>query len=201
MPSRPRDPQAARASCRADRRRQPTLGKRARTAGVGGLRGRRRHAQGARGGRDRAGCAGAERLLVLDRELVASGRGDPRTDLRCSRRVSSTRRPSSCSRRSHALHRQTRRSLGRAGRAHGLGRVADAAQPPHHPVHRVQLRRARGDPRRRQALPGRHGGGLPPLPLRARPARPRRDHPHRRRAAPVELPALAGGLLRARVPR
>jgi hypothetical protein len=37
--------------------------------------------------------------------------------------------------------------------------------------------------------------------LRARDARPRPDHPHQRRAAALQLPALAVGLLGARLPR
>ena len=37
--------------------------------------------------------------------------------------------------------------------------------------------------------------------VRAGDARPRPDHPHQRRAAAVELPAVAVGLLRARLPR
>ena len=48
---------------------------------------------------------------------------------------------------------------------------------------------------------GRDGGGLPAPPLRTRHARPRPPDPHQRRAAHLELPALAAGLLRVRVPR
>ena len=82
-----------------------------------------------------------------------------------------------------------------------LGRRADRAERADHAVRRLQLRRARRDPRRRAALHGRHRGGVPRVPVRARDARPRPDHPHERRAAAVELPAVAVGLLRAGLPR
>ena len=42
---------------------------------------------------------------------------------------------------------------------------------------------------------------VPRPPVRARHARPGPDHPHERRAADLELPAVAGGLLGARVSR
>ena len=77
----------------------------------------------------------------------------------------------------------------------------DRPQRPHHALRRLQLRRPGRDPRRRAALRRRGRGGVPPRPLRARDARPRPDHPHERRAAHVQLPALAGRLRRARVPR
>ena len=48
---------------------------------------------------------------------------------------------------------------------------------------------------------GRRRGGVPRAALRARDARSRPRDPHQRRAAPVELPALAVRLLRARLPR
>ena len=77
-----------------------------------------------------------------------------------------------------------------------LGRGDDRRQRAHHAVRGLQLRRAGGDPRRRASAS--QGGGeeeFRELPLRARDARPRPDHPHQRRAAPVQLPALAVGLL------
>src|SRR6185295_3786738 len=62
-------------------------------------------------------------------------------------------------------------------------------------------RGAGGDPRRGGALRRGRGGGIPGAALRTRDARPRRHHPHERRAADVELPAVAVGVLGARVPR
>ena len=50
-------------------------------------------------------------------------------------------------------------------------------------------------------LRGRGRGGVPPPPLRARDARPRPADPHQRRAARLQLPAVAGGLLGVRVRR
>ena len=52
-----------------------------------------------------------------------------------------------------------------------------------------------------RALRGRLRGGVPPPPLRARDARPRPPDPHQRRAADLQLPALAVRLLGARLPR
>ena len=75
------------------------------------------------------------------------------------------------------------------------------AQRPHHAVRRVQLRRPGGDRRRRALVHGHDGGGVPRAPLRAGHARPGPDHPHERRAAALELPALAVGLLRAALHR
>ena len=68
---------------------------------------------------------------------------------------------------------------------------------PDHAVRGLQLRRAGGNRRRSANLHLRHRGRLPRPPVRARHARSRPDHPHQRRAADFELPALAGGVLGA----
>ena len=52
-----------------------------------------------------------------------------------------------------------------------------------------------------RSFSGTHRGGVPRAPVRARHARPGPDHPHERRAAALELPALAVGLLRAALHR
>ena len=75
----------------------------------------------------------------------------------------------------------------------------DRRQRPHHALRRLQLRRPGGDPRCGGALRRRRRGGVPQAPLRARDARPRPHHPHERRAAPEQLPAVAVRLLRARL--
>ncbi len=71
----------------------------------------------------------------------------------------------------------------------------------HHPLRRLQLRRQGGDRRRGAKLPGGLRGGVPPPPLRARDARPRPPDPNQRRAAHLQLPALAVRLLGAGLPR
>ena len=86
------------------------------------------------------------------------------------------------------------RVAARAARADGLGRGRDRRQRRDHALRRVQLRRAGGDPRRRGALRRRRRGRVPRAALRARDARPGPRHPHERRAADVELPALAVGV-------
>ena len=84
-------------------------------------------------------------------------------------------------------------------RADGAGpRSKTAGNDADHAVRRLQLRRPGGDPRRRaRASPAATEEEFRALPLRARDARPRPDHPHERRAAALELPAVAVGLLRA----
>ena len=52
-----------------------------------------------------------------------------------------------------------------------------------------------------RSFDGDDGGGVPRPSLRARDARPRPDHPDQRRAAALELPALAVGLLGAALHR
>src|SRR5262249_58909237 len=47
---------------------------------------------------------------------------------------------------------------------------------------------------RRRGGPGGRGGALRRLPLRPGAARPGAGHPDERRAAPLELPAVAGGV-------
>ena len=100
-------------------------------------------------------------LFVLDGELVAPGRGGAGPDghvLPADRHRNSG---AASGRGSDALHRPTR------GRGRGLceqdelGRELTDAEQAHNAVRRVQLRRARGDPRRRAALPGRRRGGVP----------------------------------------
>ena len=76
-----------------------------------------------------------------------------------------------------------------------------ARQRPDHAVRRVQLRRPGGDRRCGANLYRDDRGGVPRAPVRARDARPGPDHPHQRRAADLELPAVAVGVLGARVPR
>ena len=103
--------------------------------------------------------------------------------------------------RADALHRPPRGHQRGAHRAHGLGRGRDRRQRPDHAVRRLQLRRPGGDPRRGRRVRGGRRGGVPGPPLRARDARPRPADPHQRRAADLELPALAVRLLRVRLPR
>src|SRR4029453_9277747 len=88
-----------------------------------------------------------------------------------------------------------------AARADGPGRGGDGGQRSHHPLRGRQLRGAGRGPRCARALRRRGGGGVPAAALRARDARPRPHHPHERRAADEQLPAVAVGLLRARVRR
>ena len=95
--------------------------------------------------------------------------------------------------------------------AAGGGRGADQGQRRPDAGGRVQLRRAPGDrARRARASPSAvaTASSSPPTitaelfgaaSRRARHARPRSHHPHQRRAAAVEFPAVAGGLQRAGV--
>ena len=95
-------------------RRQRPLGPAARPAGHRGAPRRRRRRQGTPARRGRARDRGADRLLLLDRELVAArggGRGadgDVRRADRLARRPSSTRRACGCA--SSAAARASRRS-------------------------------------------------------------------------------------------
>ena len=70
-----------------------------------------------------------------------------------------------------------------------------------HALRRLQLRRQGGDRRRGAKLQRRVRGGVSRPPLRARDARARPPDPNQRRAADLELPALAVRLLRARLQR
>ena len=104
--------------------------------------------------------------------------------------------------RADALHRPPRR----ASRAELVERMDwaeadDRRQRADHAVRRLQLRRPGGDRRRGARLRRGDRGRVPRQPLRARDARPRPPDPHQRRAADLELPALAVRLLRARLPR
>jgi hypothetical protein len=80
-------------------------------------------------------------------------------------------------------------------------RTADGCQREPHALHSDRLRRTLRDPRRRAKLPWRHRRGVPGAALRTRDARPRADDPHRRRATPLQLSALAMRRLRAGLPR
>src|SRR5205807_2394379 len=104
-----------------------------------------------------------------------------------------------------AVHRATRPcarvAAGEARRARGGDEERDDAQP----LDRVRLRRPRRD-RRGGAAPRRGRGGVRrrgvrAQPLRAGDARPGSLDPNVRRAAPLELPALAGLVRRARLHR
>ena len=182
--------------------RQRALGARPPPAGRGGAPRRRAGAEAGRAGRGRRRHQGPDGLLVLHRELVAAagrGRGPDGPLLRADRpRGAGARRRAGADPLHRALRRPRRPAAGQDRR----GRGADRGQRAPAPVHRHELRRAPGDPRRGAALRGgvrpRGGrGGVRALPLRPRPARPRAGHPDQRRAAPLELPALAVGLRRA----
>ena len=172
----------------------------ARAAGGRGPPGRRRHGQGAPARRRGARGRGADRVLVLDRELAApAGRGRG-ADGACSPSGSSARHQSS-----------TPRACGCASSAAAKGsppiwssgwsgpRRRPQANDADHALRRLQLRRQGGDRRRGEKLRGRLGGRVPRPPLRARDARPRPPDPDQRRAADLELPALAVRLLGARL--
>ena len=89
-----------------------------------------------------------------------------------------------------------------ARRADGVGRRADRAR-----TRRITLFVAFNYGGRAEILDaaqrftGTHEEEFRALPVRARDARPRPDHPHQRRAAAVQLPAVAVRLLRAGLPR
>ena len=176
--------------------RQRALGARPPPAGRGGAPRRRAGAEAGRAGRGRRRHQGPDGLLVLHRELVAAarrGRGPDGPLLRADRpRGAGARRRAGADPLHRALRGPRRPAAGQDRR----GRGADRGQRAPAPVHRHELRRAPGDPRRGAALRGgvrpRGGrGGVRALPLRPRPARPRAGHPDQRRAAPLELPALA----------
>ena len=105
--------------------------------------------------------------------------------------------------RADALHRppERRRSPPALVEAMEWAERADRRQRADHAVRGLQLRRQGGDRRRGANLPGGDRGGVPRPSLRPGHARPRSDHPHQRRAPHLQLPAVAGGLRRARVPR
>ena len=76
--------------------------------------------------------------------------------------------------------------------AHGLGRGADRrATSASRCSWRSTTAAGRRSSTRRERFTGETRGGVPPPPLRARHARSRPADPHQRRAAPLELPALA----------
>ena len=158
---------------RSDHHRwQWALGGAQRAAGRRGAPGGRRHGQGAAARRGRAGDRGADRLLLLDRELVAPAEEVGGLMRMFGERIAGRRR--SC----------TRRACGCASSAAARGSTpalvermewaeARLRERPRHPVRRLQLRRQGGDRRRGAKLPGGLRGGVPPSPLRARDARPR----------------------------
>ena len=86
-----------------------------------------------------------------------------------------------------------RRGRPRARRPDGVGREHHGGQPPHHALRRLQLR-AGGDHRRGAKVEGGSEEDFRRHRTPPRHARPRPDHPHERRAAAVQLPAVAGGL-------
>ena len=151
-----RPPQRDRAQIRSDHhRRQRPLGAAARSAGRRGAPGRRRHAEGAAARRGRAGDRGADRLLVLDRELEPARGGGPRPAGDDGRADRLGNAGAEGRRRADALHRPPRGARPGAGRADAVGRSGDRRQRPHRPLRRLQLRRQGGDPRRGAKLPGR----------------------------------------------
>ncbi|CAA9464419.1 MAG: Undecaprenyl diphosphate synthase, partial [uncultured Solirubrobacteraceae bacterium] len=190
-----------RSSRRHHHGRKRPLGAAPRAVGRRRTPGRSRQRQGAPARRRRPRSARAHRLLVLHRELEPPGGRGRRADGALLRahpaRDAGAARPG----RAHALHRAPRGRLARARRADGLGADRDLRKPAHHAVRGLQLRRPRRDRRRRALLHRHHRGGVPPAPVRAGDARSRSPDPHQRRAAPLELPALAVGLQRARLHR
>ena len=85
--------------------------------------------------------------------------------------------------------------------AHGVGRGPDRRTTTGSPSSSPSTTAARGDRRCGAAVRGRERGGVPDPPLRAGDARPRPPDPDQRRAAGLQLPAVAVRLLRARLPR
>ena len=88
-----------------------------------------------------------------------------------------------------------------AGRAHGVGRGGRPPRTSGSPCSSPSTTAAgrRSSTRREASRASR--GGVPRPPLRARDERPRPPDPHQRRAADLELPALAVRLLGARLQR
>ncbi|CAA9478995.1 MAG: Undecaprenyl diphosphate synthase, partial [uncultured Solirubrobacterales bacterium] len=185
--------------CRDHHGRQRALGRAARAARPRGPPPGRPGAQADRPRRGRARPARAHGLRVLDRELEpSSGRGRGADgDVRRPDRVRDPRAPRRG--RAHALRGAARGDLRRADRAHGRSRVPYRRQRADDPVRGLQLRRTGRDPRRRRALHRRRRARLPPLPLRPGDGRPGAADPHQRRAAALELPAVAERVLGARV--
>ena len=107
------------------------------------------------------GVQGADRLLLLDRELVALARrgGGPDGDVRRAHRPRDAR--AARGGRADALHRAARgRPAGPRG-ADGLGGAHDERQLAHHAVRGLQLRRPGGDRGRGAKLHGQYRGGVP----------------------------------------
>ena len=184
-------------------RRQRPVGDAPGPAGARRTRGRRRRGQGAAARRRRPRHRGADRVLVLDRELDPPGRRGPgadgddgRAESR-PRRRSCTTRGCGCASSGAAATPCPRRLIERMAWAEELTR----GQRPDHAVRGLQLRRQGGNRRCSANLHIRNRGRLPSPPVRTRHARSRPDHPHQRRAPDLELPALAGGVLGVGVPR
>ena len=194
---------SASAPVRSDHhRRQRPLGAAARAAGDRGAPGGRRRGQGAAARRGRAGDRGADRLLLLDRELVAAdggGRGADGDVRRADRRRDAGARRGG---RADALHRPPR---GRSPRSWSSGWSGPKRRPPTND--RITLFVAFNYGGRAEivdaarSFKGRLRGGVPSPPLRARDARSRPPDPNQRRAADLQLPALAVRLLGAGLPR
>ena len=147
-------------------------------------------------------------VRVLDRELVASAGRGRRVDgdLRRDDRARAAR--SRGAGRARALHRPPRPRARGAAPAHGCDGGSHRAEHAHQPVGRVRLRRPRrarrGDPAdRRERCRGRRDRRerLRSESLRAGASRPRSADPNERRAAHLELPALAARLHGARLRR
>ena len=189
-------------------RRQRPLGEAAAVADS--RRSPRRCAHGAshRRGVDRHRDPRPRRVRVLDRELVALRGGGRRADgdLRGDDRARAARSCRAGSARS--LHRPSRPRARGVAWPHGCDGGPHGAEHPHQPLGRLRLRRPcrarRGcaAPRReRRRARGHRRERLRGEPVRARPARPGSADPDERRAAHLELPALAGCVLGARVRR
>ena len=151
------------------------------------------HRQAGGRARDRA----ADRLRLLDRELVAAARGGDRPDEPLPRADQARGRGDGRGGGAAAVHRSPRPDRAAGGGGDRLGGAAHGAARRAHGVRRLRLRGPRRDPARGPALRRRRRGGVPPPSLRTRPEGSGADHPHGRRAAPLELPPLGGRLLGA----
>ena len=181
--------------------RQRALG--ARAAPARGRRPPRRGAGAEAGGAGRGGRGdqGPDGLLVLHRELVAPGgrgrgpdgpllRADRPRGARAERRAGEIRFIGRCD----ELDDELRAKIAQA-EATTAGNDRLRLFVAMNYGGRQEIARRRAALRGRERARGGRGGVRAPS-LRARPARPRAGHPHQRRAAPVELPAVAVRLRR-----